>query len=167
MSTKTLPGQLGTLVNGLDTEPGHLVQLGFPAPLYFSTGINHSVLGANWVARSMQIEGLSSSHKGEVTLTIDDSDQLLSALILNSPVAGNAVIIYTIDEQSPSDAMEVCRGVIDGVTFPIDKPVVILGVIQEPLKSPRRRTNESSGVTVMIARGTKITIGNQTYVLER
>lgn len=85
-------------INAVETRPLHLVEIGFSPVLRLATREGVLWDGHDWVAdRVVLVEGLSQDGKGAAaaTLTIGNTDSLMSALLLNQQWRDRSIAIWS------------------------------------------------------------------------
>lgn len=153
------------------TTPGYLVELLFDTALRLSSRGDQSWGGYIWTGgRLGKVSGLTADARGEQKGRIEliNSDLAYSALVLTEGVAERGCRVWTFYGDNPTNASLVLDGVIDGADIGPDR--VALEVVGESLRTamfPRRFIGPGTGFNHLRPTGTKITWGNQTYILER
>lgn len=150
------------------TRPGYLVQIDFSTPLYLSTLGNITWNDHSWLAADIKVSGLARNEQGDSRGTLSLGNMALDygALVLNEGVADRAIHIWSV-WSGVTEPVEEFSGVGDACDIAERVSISLAGQGSRSLYSPRRFINASSGFNVLLPRGTKIAIGNQTYILER
>lgn len=152
--------ELGLIV----TRPGYLVQIDFSTPLYLSSLGDISWDGHTWAAADVKVAGLKSGQGG----TISFGNALLDygALVLNEGVADRGIKIYAVWAGVVEPVCEF-DGVGDSSEVGDRVSISLSEQGSRSLYSPRRFINASTGFNTLLPAGTRLTLGQQTYILER
>ena len=150
------------------TRPGYLVAMEFSTPLYLSTLGDISYDGHTWVGADIKVQGLVRDERGDARGQISLGNALLDygALVLNEGVADRAIRIYSV-WAGDTEPVEEFNGVGDAADIGERVTTTLAGQGSRALYSPRRFINQSTGFNTLMPTGTKLTIGAQTYILER
>lgn len=154
------------------TKPLYLVEINWSPVSRLSTLGDRVWAGHNWsgIAR-ISVEGLraDAAASQSARLTLGNVDLAFGALVL-SRVDDAAVRIWSAhaDALADADPLLVFDGVIDSAEID-DKDVrlTLVGQRTRTASSPRLTIGPDAGFTVLLAPGTRIVAGSQTFVLER
>jgi hypothetical protein len=150
------------------TRPGYLVEMAFSTPLYLSSIGDVSWDGKTWVAADVRVNGLSRDERGGGAGQIVLGNALLDygALVLNEGVADRAIRVWAV-WAGVIDPVAEFNGVGDAADIGEKVTISLAAQGTRALYSPRRFINSSTGFNTLLPRGTKLAIGNTTYILER
>lgn len=150
------------------TRPGYLVQIDFSTPLYLSTLGDISWNGHTWTGADLKVSGLATSESGRQAgrLTLGNAWADYGALVLNEGVADRAIAIYAVWAGQIEPLLEF-SGVGDAAEVGDRVSISLAAQGSRSLYSPRRFINSSTGFNTLLPAGTKVTIGTQTFTLER
>jgi hypothetical protein len=150
------------------TRPGYLVFVDFSTPLRLSTLGDISWGGYTWSAADIKVSALTRDEKGDARGSLSLGNALLDygALVLNEGIADRAIRIYAV-WAGVVEPVEEFNGVGDGCEIGGRVTITLAGQGSRALYSPRRFINASTGFNTLLPAGTKISIGQQTYLLER
>ena len=150
------------------TRPGYLVAIDFSTPLYLSTLGDITWNGHTWIAADIKVQGLAKDERGDARGTLTLGNMLLDygALVLNEGVADRAITLYSV-WSGVTEPIEEFNGVGDACDIGERVSISLAGQGSRALYSPRRFINQSTGFSTLLPTGAKISIGAQTYILER
>lgn len=170
---RTLSSAAQTAMAARVTRPIYLVEIAFAPVSRLSTAgdVTWNSLawsGAQWV----EVSGLSSDGSGvqRAQLAIGNVDLVFGSLVLGQGVADRAVTIWGGDAAAlaTGDPVLVFVGAIASAEVSEQRVTLALSSIGARTQfSPRRFINASAGFNTLIAAGTQIRMGTQTYILER
>ena len=168
---RTLSAALITELGLAVTRPGFLIQIGYSTVLRLSTMGDISWASNTWAAANVMVSdaGQDGSGGNGGTLTLGNTDGAYGALALNE---GGAVPVTIwacyAGATATGDPVQVFTGVTDGATIDEEKVVLpLMSTGNETLYAPRVFINKASGFNYLQPAGTKIVVGNETFVLER
>lgn len=166
---RTLSGTLATELGLTVTRPGYLVEIGFSTVLRLSTIGDVSFGGYAWSAADVKISGLSRNEQGGGggQLSIGNADLDYGALVLNEGTADRSVRIWSVWAGAPGDALLEFDGIGDDAEIAARVTIRLLQDARRYAYSPRRFIGPATGFATLLPAGTKIAIGQQTYILER
>ena len=165
---RTLSPELLTEIGLTFTKPGYLVFIDFSTPLYLSTLGDITYDGHTWIGADIKVSGLSKDDKGEARGSISLGNALLDygALVLNEGVADRDVRILSV-WAGVVEPNEEFSGVGDSCEVGERVSITLTSQRSRALYSPRRFINSSTGFLTLLPKGAKVTVGQQTYILER
>jgi hypothetical protein len=165
---RTLSAELLAELNLTLTRPGYLVSVAFSVPLYLSTLGDIVYDGKLWVGADVKVSGLAKNERGDASGSLSLGNAMLDygALALNEGVADRAIRIWSV-WAGAVEPVEEFNGVGDACEVGDRVTISLAGQGSRALYSPRRFINGSTGFTTLLPAGAKVTIGQQTYVLER
>lgn len=166
---RTLSGTLAAELGLTITRPGYLVEIGFSSVLRLSTLGDVSYGGYVWSAADIKVAGLGRNEQGGNggQLSLGNADLDYGALILNEGAADRPVRIWSVWAGAPAEAMLEFDGIGDDAEIGTR---VVIRLIQDARRytySPRRFINAATGFATLLPAGTKIAIGQQSYILDR
>lgn len=169
---RTLSSALLTELGLSVTRPGFLVQLGFSTTLRLSTMGDISWGGYTWAASDARINGLGQDGSAGNTgnLVLGNTDLAFGALVLNEGASDVPCAIWACyaGATAGGDPVQVFSGVTDGAN--IDANRVSLALVAQAvttLYAPRVFINKAAGFNYLAPAGTKVVVGNETFVLDR
>lgn len=164
---KTLSANLQTEVGAPVTTPAFLVEIGFSTVLRLSTRGDQTWNGQTWAGgRLGKVQAGSDGGQIEVMNT----DLAAGALVLGEGVADRPISVWKFYGDNPAvgDAHQVFAGVGDTVDIGDDRIRIKLALENsQTLSSPRRFVNAASGFTQLLPANTRLTLGGQTFILNR
>ena len=165
---RSLSSELLTELGLTVTRPGYLVFIDFSSPLYLSTMGDITYDGHTWVGADIRVQGLGKDERGESRGSLSIGNALLDygALVLNEGVADREVKVYAV-WAGVVEPVEEFSGVGDGCEVGDRVTLTLASQGTRALYSPRRFINQSTGFNTLLPTGAKVTIGQQTYILER
>lgn len=180
---KTISVTLDQAVNATITEPVFLIKItGADQTLYLSSNGDIVFDGQLYSGYSrVLIQGLGNSGalNNNGSITIIDPTLTAVQLFLNTSLRAAQVEVYQTDqkvfgdpEYTPvsSDAINIFDGIIGDISINESTASVTLSLTtagSRILFMPRRTIGPEIGVTRLIAPGTQIKVGSNTYTLER
>jgi len=110
------------------TRPGYLIELGYSTPIRLSTIGSVSYATYNWTSADAKVSGIKQDGKGNnsASLTLGNTDNFYSALILNEGASDIPVSIYAVYAGAHGDAVQVFSGVADGAEIATDNVTMTL-----------------------------------------
>ena len=170
----TLSSALLTDLGLTVTRPGYLIELGYSTILRLSTMGDISWNGQTWAAANVKVQGMAQDGSGsnDAAVILGNADNTYGALVLNEGAGEIAATVYVCYAGATATADVVRRfyGVTDSADFSDDGMQITLRLVAQgnaTLFSPRVFINKAAGFNFLQPAGTKITVGNETYVLER
>lgn len=161
------------------TSVGYLLQIdlsqGSPAgvTLRLCDIGDQSYGGYTWSAFDFTVSGFALHLEGlgakPVTLTMQNLDGAMVALLLNNLVYDTPVTIYQIARGvgSPSDAPVIAEMVIDSAQIGLDVVTLqLLPVATRYAFAPRKRVDASSGLSSAVPEGTRFAWGSEIFTVE-
>lgn len=157
------------------TTPAHFIELGFSSPVRISTRGTRTWNGNTWTAggAAVAVSYDANSAKLSGTLTLNDPDGALTALILLEGIAGRTVRIwkYYGADPAPEDPEELFAGVGDNATVEprVSKPTVTIVLSQRPANAvycPRRYMTRAAGFSILPVAGRVIAFNGELFKLE-
>lgn len=173
--SRTLSTATNSAVQATVTRPGYLVMISAAPVLRLSSRNDQSWNGYTWTGgRIKRVGDLSSGEAGEQQGRLDlvDTDDAITALLLNANLADTEVVIWEFynDNPAPEDPVEFFRGVIDDCEINEKNGTATVRLVSESssvAETPRRFINAASGFHHLSPEGKQITWGGQVYTLER
>lgn len=167
---RTLSGTLATELGLTITRPGYLVEIHYSTVLRLSTLGDISYGGYVWSAGDVRVAGLGRNEQGGqgATISIGNADLDFGAEWLNEGVADRRIRIYAVWAGASGEAVQEFVGVGDDAE--LDGGRLAIRAIQDARRytySPRKFINPANGFNTLLPAGTKLAIGQQTYILER
>lgn len=167
---KTLSSELLAELELTVTRPGYLIKLGYSVPLYFSTLGTISWNGNTWNSSSISISGLSQSGNGNSTanININNSDNVLGAIVLNEGAADIPVTVYAVyaGATASGDPFMVFKGVLDGAEITTSAvSMKLVSQANKTLYSPRVYISNITGFSQLQPAGTIIQTSTEKFIL--
>lgn len=166
---KTLSAALILELNLVVTRPGYLVHLGYPSPYYLSTLGDVTWNNIAWNSHDVKVSGISQDGKGSnsASLALGNTLGNWGVTALSEGVVDIPVNIWAVYAGAPNDAVQVFSGVMDGCEITADKVnLVLVPQGNKTLESPRVFISPPT-FNFLQPEGTRITCGNETFVLTR
>lgn len=168
---RTLTGALITELGLEGTRPGYLVSIAFGTPLYLSTIGDVTWGGHNWLASDTKVSGLvrDVSANLEAGLSLGNSDGVIGALVRAEKITDRAIVINTVyaGATAAGDVVEEFNGVGNGAKVGNRVEVSCISSPSMAASAPRRRISPATGFNILMPAGTTLTMGGETYELER
>lgn len=183
----TISSNQSTAISQTTTQPGFLVKIGWTVPVYLSSrgNVAYTISGdtavSNFVASSIMVTGLSTDItaklNGSLTIGINSADPsvvMQYALSSSLGFANTPIEIWAFDQFNVSagalataDALKIFKGIGDQVTIsPLEIGVTLIPTSLVTSTAPRVRINPRNGFNWLQPKGTRITWGSETFILE-
>lgn len=168
---RTLTSHNTTETGKIITEPYYLIEMGFGTTLYYSTLKTITIESVTWSAsRATKLNSLKTDSTGHQngSLTIEDSDSIISVLILGEGCAGKSIKIYQAygSPTANSDLILLCDGEMDESTIKTDSVSIKFFSLNTTRYSPNIYITKPDFNYVPPA-GTVIKSGNITVTLRK
>ena len=148
------------------TTPGYLVQIGFSTILYYSTRGTQTWNGLTWTGGRLGKVQVG----GSGTVELINTDLLIGALVLNEGIADRPIRVWAFYGDNPgiNDVSEVFAGVGDSCEVGDDRVrIKLVTENRNTMSSPRRFINAAAGFNRLLPAKSRVTWGEETYVIER
>lgn len=171
---RTLSYPLLTALRGPITQPGYLVYLGYSAPRYLSTMGSIDWDSRTWIGSDqdinadIKVSSISNTGTGEstATITLDNTNSVWSALILNEGAADIVAKVWACYTGAVAPVL-VFDGATDGADIDAKNVTMQLAASGNKTQYAPRIFISKPTFNHLQPAGTKLTWGNETFVLER
>jgi hypothetical protein len=174
---KTLTGATTTELSKTVTQPGYFVEIVWSETTTSLLTSLPATTTLSWNSRlwtpkdiRVRLSAQDGRAGASLQLVIGNDSQAFGGLILSNGINGKPVRVWKgyYGALAASDPVLVFDGSGDGASIAPD--TVTVSAIMDRLAwmlCPRKRINASTGFTKLLPAGSRITIGNQTIILER
>lgn len=170
---KTLTSATQVAVAKTFTKPLYLIEFDWSPTTRLCTFDTVTWNSQTWVADvPVTVSGIGQGPTGPTagSVTIGNATGLYGALVLQQAVLDKSVRIWAADADALSalDPVFLFDGVVSAAEVTVEQVTLSLARAGSgTMKSPRRYIEPASGFNTLIPAGTKITVGGETYILER
>jgi hypothetical protein len=179
MALRTLTSGMNSAVAATVTRPGYLVKIDWTTSVVsrFTSLPDVTYNSESYLGRDVQVNLAPSDGTGiaQVTVRIGNDSQTIGALVLSYGFSSKRVRVWKAYATGDYPTISVVPDPVvlfdgEGNDATIDPENVTLNALMGKIGyqlCPRRRVGPSSGFHALIPAGTRLTLGGQTFVLER